>query len=209
MDLIRTPPGSPGSLGVFPGTFNPPTRAHMAIAKAALGVVDQVLFVLPRVFPHKPYAGASFAQRLRMIEAATAGEPRFGIAASERGLFIEIARECREQFGENVELHFLCGRDAAERIIHWDYGEPGAFQKMLNEFGLLVARRRGGMEIPAELRDRIRPLEMGEDWDEVSATEVRERISRGEPWEHLVPGEIAGLVGEFYQATGDGKAGRR
>ncbi len=186
-------------LGVLAGTFNPPTRAHMALARAALAVVDKVLFVLPRVLPHKVWEGARFEDRVRMLEAALCGEPRFSIAASERGLFIEIARECRAEYGPGVELYFLCGRDAAERIVNWDYGRPGAFLEQLSEYQLLVAPRKGDYEPPPEMRGRIHPLAVPPDYGEVSATEVRRRIRTGEPWEHLVPENIVALVREIYE----------
>ena len=96
MDFFRRTTAKPRRLAVLPGTFNPPTRAHMALARAALASADEVLFVLPRAFPHKPYSGASFEDRVRMLAAAVADEPRFSIASSDGGLFIEIARQCRE-----------------------------------------------------------------------------------------------------------------
>jgi nicotinate-nucleotide adenylyltransferase len=190
---------SPQKLGVLAGTFNPPTRAHIALARAALAVVDEVLFVLPRMLPHKEWEGARFEDRLRMLKTAIEDEPRFSIAASERGLFIEIARECRAKYGPRVELYFLCGRDAAERIVNWDYGHPGAFVEQLTEYQLLVAPRKGDYEPPPEMRGRIHRLAVPPDYDEVSATEVRRRIGSGEPWEHLVPEIIVPLVRQIYQ----------
>src|ERR1017187_5346691 len=121
----------PCRLGVLPGTFNPVTVAHVALAEGALAVVDEVVFVLPRQFPHKTYSGASFEQRVELLSMALAGEPRFSVAACEGGLFAEIAGECREAYGTDVRLSFLCGRDAAERIANWDYGSPRAFLEML------------------------------------------------------------------------------
>ncbi len=184
-------------LGILPGTFNPPTRAHLALARAALDHVDEVLFVLPRVFPHKEYSGASFADRLQMLHIAIASEPRFHAAATERGLFIEIARECRASYA-GAALRFICGRDAAERIVNWDYGEPGAFAAMLDEFELLVASRSGEYRPPDHLASRIHALDLDADYGDVSATEVRERIARGESWEHLVPEAILPIVRRIY-----------
>ncbi|MGD0784120.1 MAG: adenylyltransferase/cytidyltransferase family protein, partial [Candidatus Aminicenantales bacterium] len=77
MDFFRRLSGAPARLGVLPGTFNPVTVAHLALARAALAVVDEVLFVLPREFPHKEYAGASFDQRIEMLHAALAEEDAF------------------------------------------------------------------------------------------------------------------------------------
>ena len=198
MDFFRRATAEPRRLAVLPGTFNPPTRAHLALARAALASADEVLFVLPRVFPHKVYAGASFEDRVRMLAAAIEDEPRFSIASSEGGLFIEIARQCREAYGPDVEVLIVCGRDAAERAVNWDYGPHGSFRDQLSEYGLLVAPREGSYQPPAEFEDRIQELAAVEGCDEVSATDVRERIRRGEPWEHLVPLPIVEMVREIY-----------
>jgi nicotinamide-nucleotide adenylyltransferase len=199
--FFRRAAGAPRSLGILPAAFNPPTRAHLALAQAALGTVEEVLFVLPRQFPHKPYEGATFHQRVEMLLAATGAEqcfPRFSIAASDRGLFAEIAEECREAYGVDVRLLFICGRDAAERIVNWDYGEPDAFRKMIAQFELLVAPRDGQYQPPAEIRDRVCILEVDDDIGFISASGVRERLRTGAPWEHFVPPEIVPLVRTIY-----------
>ena len=199
MDSFRRATAKPRRLAVLPGTFNPPTRAHLALARAALASVDEVLFVLPRAFPHKAYTGASFEDRVRMLASAVEDEPRFSIASSEGGLFIEIARQCRQAYGPDVEVLIVCGRDAAERAVNWDYGRPDAFRDQLREYRLLVAPRDGSYRPPAEFEDRIQALAAVEGCDEVSATDVRERIRRGEPWEHLVPQPIVEMVREMWR----------
>jgi nicotinate-nucleotide adenylyltransferase len=196
MEFFRRAPGAPGKLGILAGAFNPPTRAHLALARAALGWVDEVVFVLPRVFPHKAYEGAGFAERVHMLEAALQDEPRYSIAASERGLFLEIARECRAEYGPGPELYFVCGRDAAERFLEWDYGAGAPVGEQLREFQLLVADRAGRFQAPPELGDRIHPLAMEADW--ISATAVRERMRSGQPWEELVPEAIVELARRAY-----------
>ena len=198
MDFFRRAAGAPRRLGVFSGTFNPPTRAHVALARAALARVEEVVFVLPRAFPHKIYEGASFEDRVGMLAAALVDDFQFSIAASRGGLFIDIARECREAYGAAVELFFLCGRDAAERIVGWDYGEPGEIRRQLEEYRLLVAPRQGGYEPPAHLRDGVCLLEIDGGYDDVSATLVRERIRSGGEWESLVPAQIVETVRQVY-----------
>jgi nicotinic acid mononucleotide adenylyltransferase len=64
---------------------------------------------------------------------------------------------------------------------------------------LLVAARHGEYEPPPEIRDRVHALEVPADVGLISATEVRDRLRRGAPWEHLVPGEIVPLVREIYR----------
>ena len=198
IEFFRRAPGKPRRLGILSGTFNPPTRAHLALAHAALAEVDEVLFVLPRVFPHKAYEGASFDERIAMLARAVADEPRFSIAATDRGLFIEIAEECRAEYPD-ASLLFLCGRDAAERIVNWDYGEEGAFAGMLDVFELLVAARGGDYVPRAEFARRIHRLRVDAAYDDVSASAVRERIARRVDWEQFVPPEIVAMVREIYQ----------
>jgi nicotinate-nucleotide adenylyltransferase len=199
LEFFRRAEGRPGSLGVLAAAFNPPTRAHLALAHAALATAREVLFVLPRQFPHKPYDGASFDERREMLLAATVHEPRYSSAASERGLFIDIAAECREAYGEDTRLLFICGRDAAERIIGWDYGQPDAFRRMADQFELLVAARDGQYVPPVEIQDRVCHLEVSEEIGLISASEVRDRLTNGEPWEHLVPAEIVPMVRRIYR----------
>jgi nicotinate (nicotinamide) nucleotide adenylyltransferase len=184
-------------VGVLPGSFNPPTIAHIELAHAAAAHVDEVVCVLPRVFPHKEYFGASLEERVELLRAVGLAVPH-SIAVSEQGLFIDIARECREHYGEQTTLYFLCGRDAAERIMTWDYGRAGVVEEMLAEFQLLVAPRGGQFRPPGKLRHRVHELNLGDEHGDVSSTEVRERIAIGESWEHLVPKPIAQRVREIY-----------
>ena len=204
MEFFRRSADKPCRLGVLAGTFNPVTVAHLALAEAALAVVDEVVFVLPRQFPHKTYSGASFEQRVELLGMVLEGERRISVAACERGLFVEIAAECREAYGADVRLSFLCGRDAAERIANWDYGRPGAYLEMLKQFDFLVAARSGEYCPPASVLSSFARLELSGAFDHVSASEVRTRIGKGEPWEHLVPAAVRRRVSEIYTAGTDG-----
>lgn len=187
----------PKKLGVLAGSFNPPTIAHEELIYTAGFHVDEVLCVVPSALPHKEYFGATLEQRLEMLVEAKLME-FCSIASSEKGLFIDIARECREHYGADTRLFFVCGRDAAERILAWDYGRPGVVEEMLQEFELLVAERAGEFQPPAAFQHRVHPLGLRGAHDHVSSTEVRERIARGEPWEHLVPRTIVERVREIY-----------
>jgi nicotinate (nicotinamide) nucleotide adenylyltransferase len=198
LTFVRKPEKYPSRLGILPGAFNPPTRAHLAIANSGLGIVDQILFILPRQLPHKDFSGVSFDDRLKLLRIALEPEPRFAVASSDGALFIDIARECREAYGPATSLSFLCGRDAAERIVTWDYGSPDVLPAMLEQFDMLVAARHGTYSAPENLRHRIHTLEVGEDCDHIAATEVRQRIQSNKPWQHLVPEAIAAPVKDLY-----------
>jgi len=161
------------------------------MAESALAAADEVLFVLPRVFPHKEYAGAGFADRLELLRAALSSEPRFSLASSSRGLFIELAREARREYGHGVELFLLCGRDAAERIVAWDYSSGESIEKQLETYQLLVASRGGPYTPPGKIGNRVRSLPLPPGVAGISSTEVRARLRTGQPWRHLVPPAVA------------------
>ena len=196
MRFSRTLPPTPRSLGILAGSFNPPTIAHLELVRASRSLVDALLCVVPCELPHKEYFGATLEQRLDLLGESL--PPDCGLATSERGLLIDIARECREQFGGRTRLYFVCGRDAAERILNWDYGRTGVVEQMLEDFQLLVARRSGYFEAPLQHRERIHQLDIQGFHDDVSSTTVRERIAKREPWEHLVPESIVDRVRSIY-----------
>ncbi|MFB3826936.1 MAG: hypothetical protein ACE15B_09210 [Bryobacteraceae bacterium] len=195
MEFLWRAPGRPATAAVLPAAFNPPTVAHIALARAALSHAEETILVLPGVLPHKTFEGAAFADRAAMLRAAVEGQPRISAAVSEGGLFLEIARECRQAYGAETALWFVCGGDAAARVAGWDYGRPGAFAEQLEEFGLLVAQR--GPRFRA-FGPRIRELKLDRGVEHVSSTEVRRRIASGEPWEHLVPPEVVPLARTIY-----------
>lgn len=169
----------------------------MELILGGLAVSEQVVCVLPRAFPHKDYSGASLDERIQMVERATAGLP-CSVKVTEGGLFIEIARELKPSYPRDP-MYFLCGADAADRIVGWDYGFPGFVDEMLREFELLVAPRGIDYVPPAHLRDRIHSLPIRDGYQDVSSTEVRNRIQRGAPWQHLVPPPVIGLAAEIYR----------
>jgi len=48
------------------------------------------------------------------------------------------------------------------------------------------------------MQARIRPLAVDGQLSAISATEVRDRVRRGQPWENMVPAEIVAMVGKIY-----------
>jgi len=199
--FLRPPRGASGRfprrIGLLPGSFHPPTRAHLALAGAALERVDGVVLVLPRRFPHKDYDAVDLDRRAELLLAATETHPRFAVAISDGGLFVDMARECRAALGA-MDVALICGRDAAERLVAWPYEPPDSIDTQLREYSLLVAARRGTYSPPERIAHRIETLRLDEEFDEHSATEVRQRIAGDGDWRSLVPPSIAARVAELY-----------
>jgi nicotinate-nucleotide adenylyltransferase len=198
MEFLHRKKGEPGRVVLFPGTWNPPTVAHVDIARAVLRQADEVIWVMPRVLPHKSFEGPGFEVRCRMLESLVQHSPGFSAAISEGGLYAEIAEEARQHFGQGTKIALVMGRDAAERIATWDYGRPGYFEEFIERHQLFVAARRGEYEPAPRHAAAISTLPMESSWDEVSSSEVRRRIAAGEAWRHLVPQAIAGMVEGLY-----------
>ena len=197
MEFLHRASQRTGSIALLPGAWNPPTRAHVAMLRAALAWAAEGVLVLPRALPHKEFDGAPFSQRADWIRRIAA-EHGLSAAISDGGLFIEMARECRSAAGD-VPVHVVCGRDAAERIVSWDYGAASAIEAQLDEYQMLVAPRGGVYVPPAHLAARIHHLALADDWHEVSSTEVRHRLRNGAMWAELVPEVIAEDVRIAYQ----------
>jgi nicotinate-nucleotide adenylyltransferase len=202
LEFLFRPPGNPARVvALFPGAWNPPTIAHLEIARAARQLADEVVWVLPRRFPHKDFETASLDVRAKMLDLIVrneGSEAGFSVALSDEGLYVGIAAEARQFFGSSVEIALVCGRDAAERIAAWDYGAPGVFDAMLDQHRLLVAARAGDYRPPRQHRKRILRLPVELPLDHISSSEIRRRIAAGLPWRELVPTAIAGLVEEIY-----------
>lgn len=191
---------NPRRVALFPGAWNPPTVAHVEIARAARGWADELVWVLPRTLPHKQFEGAGFEDRRRMLAQLIEGQGDAGISAaiSHGGLYAEVADEARAFFGPEPEIALVCGRDAAERIAGWDYGAPGFFDEMLRKYRLLVAARRGEYQPAGRHSDRILRLPMDASWDDVSSSELRRRIARREDWEKLAPPQLVETIRHLY-----------
>lgn len=113
---------------LFGGTFDPIHNAHLEIARAAAERfgLTKVLFVPAADPPHKPGGTmASWADRVRMVELACAGEPKFEVSlveAPEPGnsapSYSIVAIEKLKAQGF-TRLCFLIGWDAFSEIRNW------------------------------------------------------------------------------------------
>lgn len=197
--MIRFHQGAPlreGRVGVFPGAFNPITNAHLALGRAARKQheLDQVAFVLPSQFPHKYYSDAGFEDRLWMLREGLREETAAAVCSTSGGLFIEIYQEFRSACGTGPAIYFLCGSDAAERIVGWDYGNGPSIAAQLQEFEILVASRGKPYRPPDDLRARIHGIGLAQEFSAMSSTKVREAIRSGKDWRQLVPRPAAELI---------------
>ncbi len=80
-------------VGAYPGTFNPPTIAHLAIAEAARrhGALDRLDLVVSTVPLGKVPGGPPIEVRVAVLEAVSAARPWLGVRVTDRQLISEVA----------------------------------------------------------------------------------------------------------------------
>ncbi len=81
-------------VGVFPGSFNPVTVAHLAVAEAAIEQcrLDRLDLVLSRVALGKEeVTRPRFEDRVTVLEAVAATHPRLGVRVTDARLLVDIA----------------------------------------------------------------------------------------------------------------------
>ena len=189
-----------GRVGLLPGTYNPPTMAHVALGEAAQRRfdLDQVVQIIPRSLPHKRIARPTVEHRLEWIAELARLREGWAACACEAGLVVDMVDAVRREVGDACELFVIAGRDAAERYAAWDYGDREAFGDQLKRFTLLVGARGESYRVAPEHTGRILPFEIAPAHAETSSSMVRSAIARGEDWDHLVPAEIHDGVAAAY-----------
>lgn len=114
---------------IFGGSFDPPHRGHLAVARAAvdrLGL-DRLWMAPAGTQPLKTgFAGSSYADRLAMVRLAVARGSK--IVASEMdapradgspNFTVELMRRVRAGLDEEDELFFLVGADSLLSLSLW------------------------------------------------------------------------------------------
>jgi nicotinate-nucleotide adenylyltransferase len=205
----------PVALGILGGTFNPPHRGHLALARHAKAELDleRVLLMPAGRSPHKlSEVDPGPSDRLEMCRLAMAGVDAVGVCALEieRGgpsYTVETLRVIHASH-RDAQLTLIVGADTARTLPAWR--EPG---ELLALADLAVAEREGaGREDVIQALAGMSPavgqvtfLKMG--MVEISSSFVRERVARGELIEGLVGPAVAEYIAEHDLYRGRSEAG--
>lgn len=183
-------------VAIFGGTFDPVHCAHLEVARQATVrcSLDRVLFVPASHPPHKWLrAEASFEDRVRMLELACEGEPRFEVSRLEEGeqvsYSIHTIEKVRAALGPADELFFLIGADAFADLPTW-HRWPDVVRLVT-----FIVASRPGHDYRTPEGARIVPLPTLA--LPVSSRELRQKLAAGEE-----PKEIPAKVLEYIRARG-------
>jgi nicotinate-nucleotide adenylyltransferase len=172
--------------GILGGTFDPPHEGHVALAQAALRQlpIDRLLVLVAEHPGHRETA-ADPASRLRLAQAAFADLPA-EVVLDPNAFTVDAVRGGR--FGDAL---FVVGADEGAAFPTWQ--EPDEVLRWVR----LAVGTRSGYPPPdlAGYGDRIVPFEL--DSPDVSSSQVRDRVVRGEAVDDLVPAAVAAAIGEL------------
>ena len=125
--LVRKAPrglrGRKGRLGIFPASFNPPTKAHVALITEATKrfKLDEILVLLDLQAMDKRIVGAPLEERLKMLRLLFERYSRVSIGLSNRGLFLEKIRPLKKLFLPRTAFVFIVGFDTIIRVLDRKY----------------------------------------------------------------------------------------
>ena len=182
-------------IGLFGGTFDPPHNAHVALAHAALDELrlDQLHWIPAGQPWQKTRAISTAAHREAMVRVAIAGEPRcvldrIELERSGPSYTLDTVHALRAREPQ-AQLFLVIGADQYAGLHTWR-----GWQELLALVTLAVANRPGAMPPidPQVLRfsHRVVPLPMLD----ISASDIRARVARGQAIDHLVPAAVAGYI---------------
>jgi len=185
-------------IGILGGTFDPVHSTHVAMARAAMtqAMLDKVLFMVAAEPPHKNgYVSASAEDRYKMVEAALEQEDnllpsRLEIDRPGPSYTADTLFEVQQQH-PHAQLFLIVGSDSLADLHRWR--NP---RGILERARLLVIPRPNHRAIPKALENRYDTLNFTS--SELSSTQIREMLSRGE----TLSGLVAPAVSNYIHAKG-------
>ena len=196
-------------IGIYGGTFNPPHLGHLTAAKAVFELLklDKLLLVPAGIPPHKPLPAGSASAEQRLEMTRLTGE-QMNLGDRVQTLDVELAREGKSYTSDTLaaiheqypdaELWLLMGTDMFLTIQDWH--EP---EKIFALAGIVAFGRSEEDTEDAFSRQchrlyqaypnaRIHTLTIPGVVD-ISSTELRERLERGEG-ARLLPPAVYGYI---------------
>ena len=159
-------------IGCYPGSFNPPTVAHLAVAEAAVEAagLERLDLVVSRTALGKEHLPvSSLAERVAALEAVAATRPWLGVVVTDARLITDIARPYDV---------VVMGADKWRQVNDpaW-YADEAARDAAVASLPLVLVAPRGD-----DRPDGVRLLDLDDEHLHVNATAVREGEAHAAGW---------------------------
>jgi nicotinate-nucleotide adenylyltransferase len=179
-------------IGLFGGSFDPVHHGHLIVAQVARETLalEAVRFVPAREQPFKQGRHRSSpSDRAAMLSLAIAPTPGFELEPVELNrpgpsYTVNTLRALRERQPRG-DFVLLLGADAAAELPAWREADR------IPELARVVVFARPGASVPSfpAISEVIKVPGL-----DISATEVRRRVSRGQPINYWVPDSVAEYI---------------
>ncbi len=183
-------------IGILGGSFDPIHIGHAIIAQHIInsGMVERLWFMVSPLNPLKVGKDRHVADtdRLRMVEMVS--RPMEGVETSafefsmpRPSYTIDTLNALQAKFPDD-EFYLVTGGDNWQIFDKWRNSE-----EIIAKYHLLIYPRLGyEVVIPDELKDRVTLLDAP--IIELSSTEIRERLAKGQSVRYSVPDEVLGFI---------------
>lgn len=156
-------------VALFGGTFNPPHKGHLRMAKRVVEEIsaDKVLFIPAFISPHKAAASAIMinpATRLEMTELLVDNMETYAVSPVEiarggKSFTIDTIRELKEGALADSDLYLILGEDSFRDIRSWkDHKE------IFKEVSIVVLARQNAQKLTNKSLDKILNIELSLDF---------------------------------------------
>lgn len=188
---------APKRVGLYGGSFDPPHRGHVALARTALEHLrlDELRWVPAGVPWQKSRTLAPVPDRQAMVMAAIAGEPRFVLEPCELwrpgpSYMIDTVRELQAA-EPDADWFLVIGQDQYANLHTWH-----EWRDLVKRVTLAVAARDGVDPTPSpELAaEPHRTVTLPLPRIDMSSSEIRQRIADGRDYTDMVPPAVASYI---------------
>lgn len=187
-------------LGIMGGTFDPIHNGHLVAASEVAGRfrLDEVVFV-PTGQPWQKgdYHVSPAEDRYLMTVIATASNPRFQVSRVDIDragptYTVDTLQDLRAVYGPDVELFFITGADALDRILSWKDADK------VFELAHFIGVTRPGFELsdahlPADTVTLVQVPAMA-----ISSSDCRARVAAGLPVWYLAPDGVVQYIAKRH-----------
>ncbi len=208
--------GSAPRIGIMGGMFDPVHNGHVQLATKARAFcgLDSVIFIPVGTPVHRDRSAATAEQRIAMLELARDAQDWMQVDTREcssaaPSYTYDTAASLRAEHPD-AALFLLLGLDAFQAFDSWY-----RWRELFELVHVLVAVRRGyawescrlAREFREEVADRLtttadaaaqraagRVVRAALDLPDISSTQVRHRVRKGEDISALVPAAVAGYI---------------
>lgn len=188
-------------IGILGGTFDPPHLGHLILAEHAADALGlaKLLFVPAADPPHKQHETKTpVHHRLRMLECAIQGNPRFSISRVDIDrpgphYSVDMVRIIGKLYPD-TELYFVMGSDSLRDLPRWYHPDE------LIRLCQLAVMRRPGDDVRLDMHAAVLPelaarvVMVDAPLIGISSTDISDRLRQGQSIRYLVPDTVLSYI---------------